>query len=380
MIKTQIKTSRLQKGVTLPEMLVAVAITVSMLLITGSVFKHTTDAAGKAIAHNELMQQLRAFTHQLDTDFSAIDDHMPLIIIFETYDSGGNSVPPNPALGDPPDDPSDPSDPDLNRMVRYDRILFFATDEFEVPNPQSADSISAPSAIIYYGQSADTYPYPGDPDNQIDPPRKVLTRREKLIVIDRGNWLYPTGAAWASDYYPFELSQMFGIPATLAYWQQIGSGTWESCLGDVPMLGGLTPEGLSLILRPGIERLYDEIMKSQKQPKSEDKFSMAGLQRLFLLPDVTDLQIQFWTGSAWFPEPTEDIILAGGATSWEKNAYFWNIDGPTIATGGTNDAIWHKASPTYQFPTAFRFTFTLYDRNRRHYPEGKTFSYIVRPR
>ena len=30
------------------------------------------------------------------------------------------------------------------------------------------------------------------------------------------------------------------------------------------------------------------------------------------------------------------------------------------------------------WPRAVRFTFTLHDRNRQYYPEGKTFSFVVK--
>ena len=71
------------RGVTLVEMLVAVAITVGMMIITGVVFKSSTDASGKAMASNDVMNQLRALTDQLERDLSGLRSDMPFAIVFQ---------------------------------------------------------------------------------------------------------------------------------------------------------------------------------------------------------------------------------------------------------------------------------------------------------
>jgi len=129
-----------------------------------------------------------------------------------------------------------------------------------------------------------------------------------------------------------------------------------------------------------------------------------------LLADVTDFQIDLWFDNinAWWPDEP----------SWFNNdfsanrnpfGFYWNVnnspvkwvDGsgaptPSYAPTMVNRILWWDEGgfagalvppPNVPFtpipspvtwPSALRFTFTLYDENRRHFPEGKSFSYIVK--
>lgn len=103
------------------------------------------------------------------------------------------------------------------------------------------------------------------------------------------------------------------------------------------------------------------------------------LQQLYILPDVSDFRIEAWyeVTNQWGPLPNVPLPFA----------IYWKIpdfDPDPVALGFNIDGIpwWSETElgpPTVSFwPSALRFTFTLYDRDRRYFPDGKTFTYIVK--
>ncbi len=167
-------------------------------------------------------------------------------------------------------------------------------------------------------------------------------------------------------------------------------------------------EATSMIRRPDLQAVYNNVGDE-------------AVQKLYLLPDVTNFRIEPWFAGAgsWFPNPRLlagfDHILEYGhtdpppygdpslperkpigfsSTSNYPFALYWNVAGaPAEPTQNERDFDGDKLidwrpdaelRPFSQYlgidlwPSALKFTFTLYDKGRRYFPEGVTFEYIVK--
>jgi len=357
-------------GMTLVEMLVAVAITVVLLAIIGAVFSHASEATGLAVASNEVMSDLRILTRRLDHDFRGLRADMPMAILFEQHDPDGT--------------------PNTGDEFRQDRVVFFANGDF-----QSPDGPAGNMARIFYGQSlavagrSEEGPYD----------RFVLTRRWKLLTADTSCGMCPPdGLWWASqlwqyyDYYNIE-------NGTLGFWKNETAANFE----DYYFNNG---ETASWFRRPNLS--LQQGGSSLSPPIGTD-----AVQRLYLLSDVGQFQVQVWFEPSgipethwmegrWFPDP---VHFTGGYfanTTPGPFGFYWNTadmtnsaDYFTVTGSGSVDnpyIYWWSpkdlqdmitiqlgaATPwTNAWPKALRFTFTLYDKNRSSFPKGRTFSYIV---
>jgi prepilin-type N-terminal cleavage/methylation domain-containing protein len=342
-----------RRGVTLPEMMVAVAITVAMLLITGMVFKSATDASGQAMAYNEILQQARAVMLQLDQDFRGLRPDMPMAIIFE--DTNG---------------------------VRHDRIVFFADGDYQIQDHGGAE-YSGNIARIFYGQSDNYLTIP----DAVGPYREILFRRVKLLtttLVSTWNSL-TANLPIQYDYYPVETT-------TLSYWKNLSFTNYSSV---APFLFTEGSE-YSIIRRPDYLNIRNEI--------SNGNIGSDALQAMYLLPDVTEFRVDLWFASpfmqAWFPNTGYVNSFGGLLASMGGNmiqypttplAFYWNVAGapanPTPAQQYIDGVDWRSDAELQQianminfnvWPSALRFTFTLYDKGRRYFPEGATFNYIVK--
>lgn len=391
-----------RRGVTLVELLVAVSITTGMMLAASMVFSSSTKAAGLAQANTEIMAQLRALTDRLDRDFTGLQPNLPMAIIFEI---------------DPSYTPS---------TLRQDRIVFFANGDFQVKDygATSTTMLSGNLARIFYGQ-ADYSPALTNPS--LTGSRYILMRREKLLTADTNtnwntNWLGGLGilsplgnissldtdkyiAETQYDYMPIENT-------TEAFWKNETAFNFQTNYFQTdPDNTNSIP---SMVRRPN----WNTILNSAAFTPNE---SRNAIQQMYLLPDVTDLKIQVWfldpTGTSpyanrWFPDDVDyqDMVdfaanpnLVPSSGNVYAAAFYWNVPdltGTTVPDPITdttivapNDIDWWSdtmdlTQPTASgglglpaastWPSAIRFTFTLYDKDRRHYPNGQTFSYIVK--
>jgi len=345
-------------GASLVEMMVSIGITVGMLAAAGVVYKSAGDASGQAMANSVIMEQYRALTRQLKTDFTGLRPDMPMAIIFEA-DAYGN---------------------------RYDRIVFFADGDFQVNDYGTPDTVSANLARIFYGQSSDAPPTPAHAPS---PSRQILARKFNLITSNEKNWrnfftVYTGLPVPGYDYYPIDYA--------------LSLADWKNMPFDIPapvtidFLGTYFIDNLansnyrySIIRRPNIDSM---VMNT----------GYAGLNRLYFLPDVTDLKIQLWyentnayVNGRWFPDywdisppPLPPSPFDNIARNL-RFAFFWNVlnapnAGQVIDMGTewwSEDALKNVFTWQNTWPKAIKFTFTLYDKNRHHYPQGRTFSYII---
>ena len=359
--------NKARRGLTLAEMLVAVAITVGLLLMIGMVFKSTTGAVGKGFAQNEICQQLRAFTRQLETDFAGLRPDMPFAIIFEQYLYNPDGINNN---GD-------------EYFVRQDRIVFFANGDF-----QTLDGISGNMTRIFYGQAID--PFVPNPDYPYVPPRQILTRRSKLLTMNLGTWnLINPVTAEIYDWIPVDINYTTMKGLTSSEWKNV---PYNSYNGSTDYFFTQTRIS-SMVRRPYIDRVKQAINSGNVTPEA--------LQQLFLLADVTDFKIQYWTYDPpppdgrgvwrWFPDEYDfenfDLKYNIGRNLYGQNvlvfADAWNIPQALLPFGlypiPPENVLWRCAQPgTASLPSAMKITFTLYDAGRRQFPQGQTYSYIVK--
>jgi hypothetical protein len=322
-------------GVTLVEMMVAVSITILMMMATSVVFKSAGAAAGKANSSSEIMQQARALCRQLENDFKGLRPDMPMAVIFETEDL-------------------DPTSP------RQDRIVFFANGDFQTTDGNSSGNL----ARIFYGQAREGFETPQHLDNPDAPLRWVLTRRYKILTpstwlpvnnVTFANWMTVVNSAEEYDDILLENSNE-------SYWKA------EDPLNFIKYhfrTSDAAPEWpVSMVRRPDILKIQDNLTPDALQP-------------LYMLPDVGEFRIEAWyeVTNQWGPLPNVLLPLA----------IYWKIpDFDPAVPGRDIDGIpwWSETElgpPTVCFwPSALRFTFTLYDRDRRYFPDGKTFTYIVK--
>ncbi len=363
------------RGTTLPEMLVAVSITVGMLMISGMIFSSATTATGRAVANTDIMHQHRILTHQLETDIKGLRTDMPLALIFESYLH-----------------PGDPAFSGDEYPVRSDRIVFFANGNY-----QNLFGFSGNAARIFYGQSDfafDAFPVP--PDSLPLPPRRILTRRWKILTPD-SPWPQ-TVADWLGlipgGIHPAEYDSYTTENASLSVWKAAPFIDYQNSYFREDQVA-------SLIRRPSVMQTVDPALGLE----------YSAIQSFYMLPDVTNLKIQFWyldnnLGQwRWFPtqddlEFENDVLdrYSLGTLTTGNFALAWNINGIFPAKteefayiNGPLMPPWICLPPGHilqdssltnvldtPLPRALKFTYTLHDKNRARYPEGQTFSYIIK--
>jgi prepilin-type N-terminal cleavage/methylation domain-containing protein len=98
----------MRRAFTLIELVVAIGILAIVLSFASVIFKVSIDSYRTAIANAEIMQKLRTITDQLDADFKGLCKEGEIFVAWiATYDN------------------------DLSRYVRFDRIMFFSTGDFQ---------------------------------------------------------------------------------------------------------------------------------------------------------------------------------------------------------------------------------------------------------
>lgn len=143
-------------GFTLAELMVSVGVLALMLVMVGMIFSTATEASGKATATQDIFANIRVLERQLRKDLKGVKDDATMAIWHQLVD-----VDPDPTVQD---------------YVRADRLVFFATGNFNTINQVdgTGELISSSTARIFYGQADDF--------DSVAPQYRTLTRRAKLQV------------------------------------------------------------------------------------------------------------------------------------------------------------------------------------------------------
>jgi prepilin-type N-terminal cleavage/methylation domain-containing protein len=154
----------MKKAFTITELLVAVVVLGIAMVAVGGVFKMAIDSQRTAGATSEIMRNLRAITDQINLDFEGFRVSPMASAFFFVSD---------PNTGDPDDE------------VRTDRIVFFASGDFQSTRQYPYDSgfktVVGNVARIWYGQS--DVPDPNSPEEE-DKREKLLLRRVQIFTVD----------------------------------------------------------------------------------------------------------------------------------------------------------------------------------------------------
>jgi hypothetical protein len=348
------------RGTTLTEMMVAITVTVVMMAVAGVVFKNAIDASGTATVTGDMMATARGIIQQLEQDFKGLRADLPMAVIFEIDGDG----------------------------YRHDRIVFFADGDFQVPY---SGAPSGNLARIFYGQTTDNSGGFG-----------WLARRFKIMTADAGGpalvfYPDPSNNGWAtSELYDYDLFE----GATAADWKNISS------LASLP-ISGFPANFTNYYFNEGWHyvnldnpMVYDAEVSFIQRPNIDNINNLLpddAVQRLYMAGYIGEFKIEMvggdYTNNDAWSSPVELISGVGYLSTGVSWAYYWNVDdmnstdtltqitqmpGSTSYTWWCSDEDLVGGVRVVYWPEAIKFTFTLYEKNVKYYPDGQTFSYIVK--
>jgi len=321
---------RTNKGFTLIELVVAIALLSMVLGFSSVIFKTSIEAHRTAGANSEIMQKLRAITDQLNRDFKGIQKDAPMAIWFQ-------------------------QDANVAEPSRYDQIMFFANGDFQstrlynytilpaIPSDTGVP-ISGNVARIYYGQATvnrDITVNFVPPWLEDDEEKRILGRRQHILTADPDldSWPDPTmlnfGEVGVEEYLKNESYEHDSL--SLSQWKTIDRPNFENPI--IPVCFWVRPQ-----INTDDPRTFHKLMC--------DGVSSFAIQ---MHPDPNGVW-QWWPEYPDFP-PGQPM-----------RCYF-NV------VGGTDFGIWRYVS-TANYPKALKFTFTLYD-SKGIIRNGGTFTHIV---
>lgn len=371
-------------GFTIMELLVAMALLMILVAISGVVFRVAVNAYRTAVATSEILRKYRAIVDQLDADFSGLRKDGEIFIAWV-----------------PGIDRTDDGVDIVEEFNRFDRILFFSTgstnfDTYnlwpELPwvgatiNDVQKVVIRNTTARICYMLAKDGQDRPAEAQ---DPRKRVLARSQHVYTSQHicqtnpvngetaniNPTLFPdpanlnTFTAYLNNYYEFD---------TLldTDWRDL---PWEDLPEQSPkaiMLEQITDIELSSGEQPGRGLQYDE-----NNPRTH---------HLVLSQGVGQFAVQGWSDQLqrWVPEVDPNGDGNFSDTDFRPNGTGINsrsvigllYPGKFLYMNGQpnnpGDLVETNFDNIPGLGRALKFTFTLYDSNKV-FPEGKTFTHIV---
>ncbi|MEK7992165.1 MAG: type II secretion system protein, partial [Planctomycetota bacterium] len=154
---------RTNNGFTLIELMVAIGILAIVMSFASVIFRVSIDAHRIAMANSEIMQKLRAITGQLNADFEGLDKDAEIFVAWVA-----KALPPA----------SSYRDLDLDGYERFDRIMFFATGDFQSYSVNPAVRGNIARICYMLAQKGNI-----KPDVQ-KPNERVLSRNQHILTAD----------------------------------------------------------------------------------------------------------------------------------------------------------------------------------------------------
>lgn len=386
-MKSQIINSRSQRGFTLVELLVAVAIMAIVLGAMGVIFRMSMDAYRASSATAEIMRKLRAVTEQLDSDFKGLRQSDGTVFIVWAVTE------PDPAVpylldGQP-------------RYHREDRIVFFANGDFQSYRDQASATgpkqVRGNVARISYMLARDKDGYWPENYTGINQPgqaaqrdqrrrTRILARSQHIVTADPDFAAFPDFATIATSF----VAATFIANNNLFEYDTDGLSGWKNAPIDPP-----APYGLNAMLRvcTGIEIGLNGITSGGLQVDPDKPDVPASGVQLMLVEGARDLKIQGCLDGPtglyrWFPETgnadpagvvsNSDFFTTGTGTIDTTNPMYAVCSDKTLLSSNVKNQA--------DLPTAIgcvtglgravKFTFTLYD-SRGFFRDGRTFTHIV---
>jgi prepilin-type N-terminal cleavage/methylation domain-containing protein len=365
-----------RRAFTLIELVVAISLLAVVIFFTASIFRVAISSYRVAGAQAEVMQKLRAITNQLNSDFKGLRKDAPLFIWFQKGPNGN----------------ADPS--------RYDQIMFFADGDFQSTRLYDGTPKKIPSntgtpivsnvARIQYCQAMVYSPTPipkyydpmqqqgiDDPNRFLNINHRTLARRQHLLTADTDIFVWPDYANFSGTF----VSPNFLLPSNETYeHDSLSLSQWQAlttipanneqiitvCFGNRPQINFLNNTGFYTLMSEGVGNMSIQWSYTPSP---------------LLKPPGTI----FWWPSI-DPDGNGDVEDSDFAFMSNRNQFgiYFNMAPPDPAYGYAPSGAgseWLGAPPFQKFlatfyPTALKFTFTLYD-SKGVFKDGQTFTHIV---
>ncbi|HUV64781.1 MAG TPA: prepilin-type N-terminal cleavage/methylation domain-containing protein [Sedimentisphaerales bacterium] len=341
---------RTHKGFTLIELMVAIGILAIVMSFASVIFRVSIDAYRTAMANSEIMQKLRAITGQLNADFEGLNKDAEIFVAWVA-----KSLPPG----------SSEHDLDLDGYERFDRIMFFASGDFQSysVNPMVRGNM----ARICYMLAQK-----GNIKADVQKPNeRALSRNQHIVTADPAlpAFFDPNGFTnqqWYQWNNQYEYDKM-----SPEAWKTM---SWQN---KQDMLSVVTD------IKVGTSAISDQVKGAMVDPADANSIHM------LLCQGVGEFKIQSWYDAQkkWIPEvdPDGDGNLA--------DTHFYMTDPNTVPgvlypyppyggviinninyPRGQVDKARFEAIPG--LGRALKFTFTLFD-SKGIIKQGRTFTHIV---
>ncbi|MEJ2648679.1 MAG: prepilin-type N-terminal cleavage/methylation domain-containing protein [Sedimentisphaerales bacterium] len=353
---------RKSRAFTLIELMVALGIMVIVILFASEIFKVSIDSHRTALANAEIMQKLRAITGQLDSDFSGLDKDGEIFAVWKAVPLQNNKY----------------VDNDFDGYERFDRIMFFASGDFQADLssawtiPYENDRIRGNVARICYMIAKDGTTSP----EAIDKSRRILARSQHILTdnpdlaknFDPNSFTPQQWFEW-NNYYQYD-------KISLEEWKRIPLVTkldMLSVICDTRVIAEGIPQNSNI----------SEDVKGVSIDK-EDPNSM----HMLLCDGVGEFKIQGWDDEhkVWLPEvdPNGDGNLSD--TNFfmdDSNNVPGVIYSPPFCSVAMNNVSYQSIQADRDhfnmipgLGRALKFTFTLFD-SKGIIKGGRTFTHIV---
>jgi prepilin-type N-terminal cleavage/methylation domain-containing protein len=350
----------MKKAFTITELLVAMTVIVIILAGSGYVFHTSVQAERVSRATAEISRKLRGITDQLNADFKGLrKDGEILAMWIPEYD------------------------PDLQRYVRFDRIMFFASGNFTSYN----SPVEGNTARISYMLAKDGS---GRRIQNQPPAKRRLARTQHIFTADPvllSTAPCPDLSSMPSSFTEIENNKYEYDTMTMTEWT---TQPWAyktdmiTIVTDISRSGSIQsggakiddsdPTSLQLLLCDGvgefqIQGLYEDGVNPPRWvPEVNPDNDIAGdlSDTDFVVDPVTPTLLDPLADAAWTLYPYDGSPeLYGGQWIPKFQAIYPNSD--------VTEANFNSIPGLGR---AFKFTFTIYD-SFEIYPDGKTFTHII---
>lgn len=338
------------KGFTLIELMVAVGILAIIMSFASVIFKVSINAQRTAMANSEIMQKLRAITGQLNADFEGLDKDAEIFVAWVA-----KPLPPGATY----------HDLDLDGYERFDRIMFFATGDFQSYSVNPAVRGNMARICYMLAQKGNT-----KPDVQ-EPRERILSRNQHIITAD---------PALPAFFDPNNFtSQQWYQWNNLYEYDKMSPEAWKM----MPWANKQNALSVVTDIKVGTSTLSEQVKGSMVDPADANSIHM------LLCEGVGEFKIQSWYDAQkkWIPEVDPDENGNLSDTHFYLNdpnavpgvLYPYPPNGGVIINNlnyprGQVDRAHFESIPG--LGRALKFTFTIFD-SKGIIKDGRTFTHIV---
>ncbi len=357
----------MRKAFTLMELVVALGILAVVLSFAGVIFRVSIDSQRLAQANAEIMQKLRVLTDQLDTDFRGLSKGGEIFVVWGAQRkadyAGANR---NSSLA----------------FERFDRIMFFASGDFQTygPNPKRGNMARVCYTLARGPSIRATEP--NWPQMQ-KPYERTLARTQHILIPpspENADEQLDTSGFTTEDWLTWNSRRQID-KISLEAWKRIPlseKANMLSVIGDV----AVAQEGVGTLSTT--EKAARGVLIDRSDPDSFHAVFCQG---------VGQFMVQGWNDAQkrWIPQvnPDEDdslsddsdfpLVSGGGDIDSERDPGVWyprggsSLTNPSFPTDQIDE---EHFSEIPGLGRALKFTFTLYD-SRNLIKNGRMFTHIV---